>query len=471
MLRGLLRDTVSYGLVNFLNRLLVFLLFPVYARFLAPGELGALDLVSSIGAVLVLLLSMEIVLAHGRFAADTPKGGVERATVAATAWMGVMLTLVPAVALMVIHRDTLLIAAGLGQAAPTLAAPALVLWVGLVLQHMVQNHLRWESRKAQFAAVSLVQGVVTVSLGLWLVAGLKQGAHGALVATASGVSASVALGLYFLREDIHARPDLRLWRRMIAFCAPLAAGGMLLVAAQHTDRFLLARMAGLEELAEYGIALRFGLVASLAVGSAQMAIGPMVYDHHSSTRLGATLSQVAAFYALLGAGMVCGFSLLAPELVRLLATSRYAESASLVGMTTLSALLYGAAMLFPGLLLSRRTRLLGACHAFYAVMLVGLSILGLKYGGVHGLALGVLVANFTFIFLLARLSRRVLPMGIDRTSGWVASAAVTVGLAAAAWPPHLALRVVLLVAVLGALAVTAWRRARQIHSAPVVEGN
>ena len=471
MLKRLLQDTVVYGAVSLTNRLLVLLLFPVYARTLAPSELGSLDLVSSVGAVLMLVLSLDIVSAQARFAADTSPGSAERATVAATAWTGLLLLVAPAAALMVLFREPLFQAIGLGSSGDALTTPALLLWTALVVQYMAQNHLRLESRKAHFAVVSVVQGVLTVGLGAWLVVALGQGARGALTATAAGVVASALLGVYFLRGDLRARPDPALWRRMMAFCLPIAAGNLLMVAAQNADRFLLARLAGLEELAQYGIALRFGLVASLAAGSAQMAMGPLVYDNQSSPHLGASLRRLTALYALLGAALVCGFSLLAPELVELLASERYAQSASLVGMCTASALLYGANMLFPGLWLARRTRMIGVCYGLYALMLVGFSALGLRHGGVHGLALGVLLANAAYLLLTARLSHSALPTGVDRPSAWVAGTATLIGLAAAASPLPLALRALLLIAVLGVLAVTGWRHARHSPSAPLAGGN
>jgi O-antigen/teichoic acid export membrane protein len=466
MLRRLLHDTATYGVVSLANRLLVLLLFPVYARTLAPSELGSLDLVSSVGAVLVLVLSLEIVSAHARFAADTPAGSAERATVAATAWAGLLVVVMPAAAVMALLREPLLSVIGLGESGSALATPALVLWVALVVQYMAQNHLRWESRKGQFAAVSLLQGTLTLGLGAWLVVVQGQGARGALIGTASGVVASALLGLYFLRHDLRARPDPGLWQRMMAFCLPIAAGNLLMVAAQNADRFLLARLAGLEEVAQYGIALRFGLVASLIAGSAQMAMGPLVYDNQSSGQLGATLRQATALYALLGAALLCGFSLLAPELVQLLASSRYAQSANLVGMATTSALLYGANMLFPGLWLARKTRTIGACYAVYSVMLVGFATLGLQNGGVRGLALGVLLANAVYISLVAGLSHRVLPAGVDRASLRAAGVAMLIGLAASAWPPQFALRAALLVTVLAVLATTGWR---QLKRAPPTE--
>jgi O-antigen/teichoic acid export membrane protein len=472
MLKRLLQDTALYGVVSLANRLLVLFLFPVYARTLAPSELGSLDLVSSVGAVLVLVLSLDIVSAQARFAADTAPGSAERATVAATAWTGLLLLMVPAAALMVLFREPLFTAIGLGHSGASLATPALVLWVALVLQYMAQNHLRWESRKGHFAAVSIVQGVLTLGLGIWLVVALGQGARGALTATATGVMASALLGLYFLRQDIRARPDPALWRKMMAFCLPIAAGNLLMVTAQNADRFLLARLAGLEELAQYGIALRFGLVASLAAGSAQMAIGPLIYDNHrSSTHLRASLRQLTSFYALLGAGLVCGLSLLSPELVELLASSRYAQSASLVGMCTASALIYGANMLFPGLWLARQTRVIGMCYALYALMLVGFSALGLQQGGVHGLALGVLLANAAYLLLIGRLSHLALPTGVDRASAWVAGTTTLIGLVAATSPQPFAIRALLLVAVLSVLAATGWRYAKTHPSTPLPEGS
>jgi len=244
----------------------------------------------------------------------------------------------------------------------------------------------------------------------------------------------------------------------MAFCLPVAGGNLLLVAAQNADRFLLARLAGLDEVAAWGIALRFGLVASLVAGSAQMAIGPLIYDNQSSPQLAPILRQATTLYALLGAALVGLFSCFAPEWVELLASHRYAGSAGLVGMATASALLYGANMLFPGLWLARKTRLIGACYGLYAAMLVVLPALGLLAGGIAGLAAGVLLANLAYVVLVAVLSRRALPVEIDRPAVVMAAAATVIGIALAAWPPPGIVRAGVFAAMMAALAITTWRR-------------
>jgi len=91
-LRGLLGTAAIYSGANVLGRAVAFLLLPLYARALSPAELGMLELVVSLGAILNLLLPLEISVAYGRFAADTPRSSDAYGRLLATTWTSLLIT-------------------------------------------------------------------------------------------------------------------------------------------------------------------------------------------------------------------------------------------------------------------------------------------------------------------------------------------------------------------------------------------
>ena len=84
MLRAFLKDSVLYGAAGILSRGISVLLVPLYTRVLSPGDYGSLDMLLAFGALVNLVVALEVTQAVARFYPDaaTP---AEKGSLASTA--------------------------------------------------------------------------------------------------------------------------------------------------------------------------------------------------------------------------------------------------------------------------------------------------------------------------------------------------------------------------------------------------
>lgn len=465
MLRRLLGNAAIYTGSNILGRAVAFLLLPLYARVLAPSELGIIELIVAVGAVLNLLLPLEISVAFGRFAADAKRLPAEYGRLVTTSWSSLVLTSIIGFLILAAIPLQSWMPAESRHLLATLGGLPLCLWMLVIINSMLSNQLRWREQARAYGGLSLLSAATTLVTGYWLVMYERWGVKGALTATCCGLLLACIAGGWMTRSDFSHPPSFGLWRRMIAFALPLWIGNLLLVLAQQADRFLVAAWLGLDELGHYSIALRFASIAAIAVGGVQMALVPMIFSN--ATSMQPLLGRLLALYALGAAILVSSLAALSPEIVTIVASRRFADVSPLIPTLTLGALLHGAYVFFPGLWLESRTREIAAISVAYAVAVIVFSALGAMLGGLYGIALGQLSASAVFVALTARSSVRAYAYVQHPRSLALAIVCAIAPIAVAFTDAPLGSRVALLLAIIAVLFVAALRHAAarsSIHS-------
>lgn len=463
MLNRLLGNAAIYAGSNVLGRAVAFLLLPLYARVLAPSELGIIELVVAIGAVLNLLLPLEISVAFGRFAADARLLPAEHGRLVTTSWSSLFLTSTIGFLVLATLPIQSWMPAESRHLFVSLGQLPLCLWSLVIINSMLANQLRWRERAKAFGGLAFLTAASTLVVGYWLVLCERWGVRGALTATCFGLLLACIAGGWMIRGDFSRLPSLMLWRRMMAFALPLWLGNVLLVLAQQADRFLLATWLGLDELGHYSIALRFASIAAIAVGGVQMALVPVIFSNAASMR--PLLGRMLALYSLGAAVLVSSLAALSQEIVAFVASPRFADVAPLIPVLTLGSLLHGAYVFFPGLWLENRTRQIAAISAAYAAAVIIFSALGTTLGGLAGLALGQIAASAVFVVLTARSSKRFYPYAQHPRTVALAIGCATVATGVAFTNATLCGRFTLLLAIVAILFFAALRHAGARNSA------
>lgn len=406
MIKRLFGDAAIYTVSNVLSRAVGFMLLPLYARLLQPNELGQLDLITASGAILNLLIPLEISLAFARFSADTPPDSIERKTVAATTWFSLFITGTTGLAFISVLPLEQWLMSTHAKSLPHIKLLALMFWGVMILQYMVQNHLRWEGKARAYGLLGLVASITTVTSGYLLVMHFHMGVAGALLAMIGGMLVSSLVGVTSLRSAFTVRPSYDLWRKMIAFALPLWAGNIVLVLAQNADRFLIRSVMGLDALGEYGIAARLASVVAIAFTGMQMAIVPLIFAEHAAENTRKMLQQSILLFSLASAAVVAVLGCLAPEIVAIVASERYLHVAPLLPIMALSTVLFGAHVFFPGLWIDKRPNEIAKLNIAYGILIVVSTWLGAWLWNLPGVAAGNLCSSIVYLCLVYRLSQR-----------------------------------------------------------------
>lgn len=374
------------------------LLVPLSLRVLGPAEFGALELLVALNAALLSLLPLGLPAALVRAPApDRP----------AAAWTASALTaLIGAIALGLVSLLGSALAAAFGLGADgslwlrlTVAGAALGA-LGMVPAAL----LRARGAAGRYSLLLGGQALVNLALTAWLLLGQGAGVTGALLGTAGAALLGLIVGRALAGRWRRPRFERPILRDLLSFGLPLVPATLAIWALNLMDRYLLAGFADLATVGLYGVGYRVGMVALFLLAQpASLAWPTFVLRLKDRADAPARLAHAGQTGVALGVALWLGLSLLAPELVGLIAPPEFAASAPVVPWVAAAYVLYGWQLCAQaGILLSGRSTVyaratlcaLGA-HVVLLLLLVG----GLRWG-----ALGAAMATLGGYGLLALLT-------------------------------------------------------------------
>jgi O-antigen/teichoic acid export membrane protein len=258
-----------------------FLAAVIIARELGPSGFGDFTLFF---AVLIPFASATDFLdigyvRHANVPGGLDKGELLRATLAlkAAAVTGLVLLSYPIAFVLAefVLRDA--------ELAPTLTAGVLcgvlIGWISLRASTFLA-----ESRYAVYGAINSSFFVAAlVALVAYLATGSTLTTNAAYaIFLATSVVLALLCGASLLRAAWPLRPQRPALRRLLRFGKWLAVAQILYVAAQRLDIMLLSRYVPIEDVGQYGAALRITVIASLMIGSMASFLLPRATRTHGS---------------------------------------------------------------------------------------------------------------------------------------------------------------------------------------------
>ncbi len=263
---GFARQSLIYGIGVVFNRLMAFIMLPVYTRYISPADYGVLQLLGLTMDIVALVAGAR--LAGGIFyfyhAAETES---ERkrllATALTTLWVSYAL-----LGLIVVAAATPLANLVFEDAAraPLLRLAGIAfLFEAPILVGLTSMQV-WERPKV-YVGASAARLIIQVLLNLVVLIGLGWGIAGMMGVTAfANLLAGVTLASMVVREAGWALSSA-IVKRLVKYGLPLVGTQVATMVAAYGDRYVLQRVAGESVVGLYSVGYQFGvLVFTLGFG-------------------------------------------------------------------------------------------------------------------------------------------------------------------------------------------------------------
>jgi O-antigen/teichoic acid export membrane protein len=218
---------------------------------------------------------------------------------------------------------------------------------------------RVREKAALAAAIQIGHALVTHAVTLWLVVGRGHGAAGVLASAFAGWLLLFAVFAWLFARQTPPRPARRESAETLRYGVPLvpeSASGWII---QGSDRFFLIASGGLAATGLYALGGTVASAIAIVVFSAYQAFSPFFFSVAGEPGRAARLvPPILTYYLVVTALAALAVSLLARELVTVLAPAQYAGAAVVVPVLAAAHLFYplihagGCAVLFarrPGL--------------------------------------------------------------------------------------------------------------------------
>lgn len=397
---------------------------PLLTRLLSPAEYGLTATALVIGNLLAVLvdlgLARAVTRAHyrGETGPSDATGLVLGALAVVVALTGVMLLLLP------------LWGGWLGRDARTALQAAVLLGGAMASRNVLLGLLRAAERTRAYVAVMLLGTAGAQVLGL-AAAAVRPTPAAYLLGLASGSLAGAGLGLLVSRPRLGAVRDSGLRRWALRFALPLVPAELAGVAIWFSDRLVIERFLGLDDVGRYQIAYTLGSVLLMLAMGVSQAWAPVVYGATADHR-GAIADESRALLLRLASYGVAVVALAAPVLLVLAIPAEYEPDGlfwvtSLVALSVLPLITQQAATHL--LSDADRTGWLGAVGMGAAALNVVVNLLLVPLWGLTGSALATLLTYVAYAGAVAAAARRSTGLRFGRQPlPWVvAGVAVVVG--------------------------------------------
>jgi O-antigen/teichoic acid export membrane protein len=360
-LRKLSGESLVYGIGQASGRAVQVLLVPILTRALLPGEYAISELAMAYSQTAVLLLIMGMDGALARFFYHEP----DRAARVRMASSSLLFRLATSIAIgLLLAALAPALATGLmGNAAYQKYVRVTAITLPFTLLVMFGNDvLRVTFQPWKFIALNIVNTLLVTGLSLWFVIGRSAGVVGVLYGRLIGDAISAALALVLCRHAVRASFDGATLRRMLAYGLPTVPAAFAYGLITSLDRYVLQRTRSLDEVAVYGIAVKFFALVTLGISAFQLAYGPFAYARAREPGAPRLFARVFASYVALAALGALAVGLLAPEVLAALVPESYRGAAGPALWLCFAAVAQGAySVASVGIGLALATPLLGWC--------------------------------------------------------------------------------------------------------------
>lgn len=394
------RTSVWFTFCNFLQRGLSFLTVPVFTRLLTTEEYGICNVYFAWFEVFVLFTSLKIPyegLNNGLIRYEKDKDGYTSSV------MGLVMSLT-VVMFGVYHLVKRWIdsATGLGGCLMLLMfvqlmfQPALMLWIN-------RQRFDFEYRKPVIVTVlSTVWNLVITVLAVLNTTYKAEARIGGFVIVQSffGMVSAVILlvrGKTFYKKEY--------WKFALGFNLPLVFYYISQMVMGQSDRILINYFAGSGKAAVYGVAYSAATIVQLAISSVNGSLYPWIYKKLKEKKIQEIRSMASKICMFVG-GITLLAGLLAPDIVRIMATEEYMEAVWIIAPVSAGVFFSFLYMLFASVeMYYGENRGISLISILCSVINIFLNFVGIQLFGYYA-AGWVTLLSYIFLALLHDLLMR-----------------------------------------------------------------
>jgi len=341
-LKRISSSTAIYGLGGLTNQIIGFFLIPIYCHVLPVAEYGKLTYFNLLSAAISMLVVLGLVAAMYRYYMRLEEEGRERDLVSTIFFtiliIGgglavILISLAPKISFLIFkdYAHSAHIRLTVGSAA-TLSLNALFFGI-----------LRYKERAFQFVSIVVGKTILGMCLNIIAVVVLRVGIIGILTVTLLTELLSFVILLTLCYKFIRFKIDFDLLPTLLRYGVPLIMASIGSYMLNYTGIYFLKESASLEAVGHYGLALKFSHIVMLFVITPfDQAWNPIKFKMLGEPNHKELFARLLDYVLLVAGFLGLGISVLAGDVIRLVAAPSYFPAARIIPFLCLSSILFGA---------------------------------------------------------------------------------------------------------------------------------
>lgn len=410
-LRHLFSESLVYGMAGVVARFLGILMVPVYTRIFLPEDYGIMSLIT----VTMSLMSIFVVLALDnsahRWYWDSEDVQERKRTMASWTWCQLGMSFAVGLPVFVFADGLGYRIVGRWDMGPYFRLTAMALPLG-VLGMVVTNWLRLQRKPWQTGFFALGTSLLTIVLTLVLVVALKLGLYGVYLAQLVGAAITTCVSVLLLWDWMNPLHfSYQRLREMLRYAMPLIPAALAFWIVGYTDRYFLQIFTDTRQVGLYQVGSSIAALMALITMGFQQAWGPFALSIHKEGEAKQVYAAVLLGFTWLTVAVGTGLALFAPEIVELVATAVYRDSARVVGVLVFGNIMMGLYYIAAiGLNICKTTKPIGVAVFFAALLNVILNLVLVPSWGLIGSATATMISQVALSVCVFRAAQRLYPV-------------------------------------------------------------
>ncbi|MCD6117543.1 oligosaccharide flippase family protein [bacterium] len=413
--KSLLKHSFIYGASDIANRLIGFLLIPVYARFLLPDEYGTLQLLLILFNLIFIIVQFGI--GSAIFKSVIYNQNTDKKLVYSTAFYFLLVSSLLFLTVIFLKADSIsmLIFRTPGQ---TLLLRIVIISAFFNVFGVVPlAKLRIENNSLKFGVILVIKFVLQMLLNILFVVFLKKGIYGILV------SECIVSGIFTIVYTIILSDSLRLkfsfteLKEMLEYGLPLIPASIAMLILTMSDRYLLKYYTGLDQVGYYSLAYKFGMIIGMMVSAFQKAWPSAMFNIAKERNAKEIFAKNFTYFFLFLSYMALLLGLFAKEIIVVFASEKYIPGFKIIPFISLAFIFYGVYYFTAiGLNIKKKTYYQSLAVSIAAALNIGLNVILIPRFGILGASAATLISFVVMAGTAAKISNHYysVPYEINR---------------------------------------------------------
>lgn len=406
--KSLFKDTLIFALGSFGSKVILFFLVPLYTNFLTTEEYGIADLVFTTSQLIIPIVSIAIYEAVIRFGLSKDQNPAEVLKVGLT--IGALGTLF-----------TVATTPLFGFYSP-ISPWKWYLCVYVVLNftsNILMSYLKVKDRNKRYAIISVTRTLIMALLNILLIAVLKTGVRGYLIANICATAVCVVLAATVgnaISDFTSASFNQTLCGEMIRYAVPLILNDLSWWVIHSSDKFMIEAMVSASALGLYTVATKIPSLINVIIAIFTQAWGISSIKEVESSNDTKFYSNVFSIYSFLTFGAAIVLIAIIKPFMNIYVGAQFKEAWVFVPLLLISAIFSSISAYYGALFAALKKSVSNMTSTLIAAVAnIIINFIGIKIVGIWGAVIGTVVAYILIAIIRMYGVHKELNIQIDLT--------------------------------------------------------
>lgn len=386
------KGTLTYGLGLMLNRIIGFLLLPLFTSYLAPKDYGINSILMMVSFVLAAVFALGLNAGMAPFYYE----GNHEERKCTTIWTTVFLLTISCAVMLglgIVFARQVSMAAFLTPEYSGLLIFTLIGTALNILSNPFSLRLMYEERARLYMTLTIVSTTLSILLNILFVVGLRMGILGYTISWMLGQGLYLLIFFLATAPAMKFRVDFKLVGPLLKLSAPLIPSFAFMFVLQNGNKYILQVLSGLDVTGIYTIGNSLGLAMYLVVSAFQNAWFPYYMSFIEKQEEARDLFGRVLMYYVYGFGSLSlMFYFFARPVTIIFTNVKFFDAWLVIGLTATAQLLFGVYyILLPGMYFKKEIGYLVPMQFTAAFFAIGVNVMLIPPLGLVGAALALML--------------------------------------------------------------------------------